>query len=177
MTAPPEACGPPDVAATAFVHPRASVCGRVRLDAGVSVWAGAVLRGDTDRITIGEGTNIQDLVMVHADPGVPATVGARVTVGHRAILHGCRVEDDVLIGMGAILLNGSHIGSGSIVGAGALVTEGMRVPPRSLVVGVPARVARETTVAERDRMGVSVERYRQLALAHRGGFVRYHPGT
>lgn len=174
MTSPIEPCGPPEVAASAFVHPRASVCGCVRLGEQVSIWGGAVLRGDTDRITIGDGTNLQDLVMVHADPGVPCTVGARVTVGHRAILHGCRIDDDVLIGMGAILLNRCHIGSGSIVGAGALVAEGTVVPPNSLVVGVPGRVVRETTEAERARMAVSGTRYRQLAVMHRDGVVRYH---
>ena len=98
--------GPPEVAPTAFVHPLASVCGTVRLAAGVSVWGGAILRGDTEQIAVGEGSNIQDLTMVHADPGKPTSVGARVTVGHRAILHGCTIDDDVLIGMGAILLNG-----------------------------------------------------------------------
>lgn len=174
MTSPIEPCGPPQVATSAFVHPRASVCGWVRLGAEVSIWGGAVLRGDTDRITIGDGTNIQDLAMVHADPGVPCSVGARVTVGHRAILHGCLIDDDVLIGMGAILLNRCHIGSGSIIGAGALVAEGTVIPPNSLVVGVPGRVVRETTEAERARLAISGTRYRQLAVAHRDGVVRYH---
>lgn len=174
MTSPIEPSGPPEVAASAFVHPRASVCGWVQLGEQVSVWGGAVLRGDTDRITIGDGTNIQDLVMVHADPGVPCTVGQRVTVGHRAILHGCLIDDDVLIGMGAILLNRCRIGSGSIIGAGALVAEGMVIPAMSLVVGVPGRVVRETTEAERAGFAHSAERYRALALAHRDGRVQYH---
>lgn len=174
MTSPIEPCGPPEVAASAFVHPRASVCGWVRLGEQVSVWGGAVLRGDTDRITIGDGTNIQDLVMVHADPGVPCAVGQRITVGHRAILHGCLIDDDVLIGMGAILLNRCRIGSGSIIGAGALVAEGTVIPPMSLVVGVPGRVVRETTEAERARFAQSAERYRVLAVAHRDGRVQYH---
>ncbi len=166
--------GPPQVAATAFVHPRASVCGAVSLGDGVSIWGGAVLRGDTEQITIGAGSNVQDLTMVHADPGQPTMIGARVTVGHRAILHGCTVDDDVLIGMGAILLNGSRIGTGSIVGAGALVREGQQVPPGSLVVGVPARLVRPTTEAERATVGRTSARYQALAAAHRDGLVLYH---
>ncbi len=168
--------GPPEVAPTAFVHPRASVCGTVRLAAAVSVWGGAILRGDTEQITIGEGSNIQDLTMVHADPGVPTTVGCRVTVGHRAILHGCTIEDDVLIGMGAILLNGCRIGRGSIVGAGALVAEDVVIPPDSLVLGVPGRIVRATTDAERARIQRAGETYRRLAGEHAGGLVLYHRG-
>lgn len=175
MTEPVTFRGPPDVAASAFVHPRASICGTVRLDDEVSVWGGAVIRGDTEQITIGAGSNIQDLTMVHADPGVPTVVGARVTVGHRAILHGCTVEDDVLIGMGAILLNRCHIGSGSIVGAGALVAEGVVIPPNSLVLGVPGKVVRATSEVEREKTARSVTTYRRLARAHRDGDVRYHP--
>ena len=169
--------GPPDVDATAFVHPRASVCGTVTLAAQVSVWGGAVIRGDTEQITIGDGSNIQDLVMVHADPGIPTAVGARVTVGHRAILHGCLVEDDVLIGMGAILLNRCRIGRGSIVGAGALVAEGVVIPPDSLVIGVPGRVVRTTTPEERERIARSGATYRRLAVEHHDGQVRYHPAS
>ncbi len=169
--------GPPAVHATAFVHPRASVCGTVTLGAGVSVWGGAVIRGDTEQITIGDGSNIQDLVMVHADPGVPTTVGAQVTVGHRAILHGCQIEDDVLIGMGAILLNRCRIGRGSIVGAGALVAEGVVIPPDSLVLGVPGKVVRATTAEERDRIDRSGATYRRLAQEHADGLVRYHPAS
>ncbi|HYW50860.1 MAG TPA: gamma carbonic anhydrase family protein [Gemmatimonadaceae bacterium] len=166
--------GPPDVAPDAYVHPRASVCGMVTLAAGASVWAGAVLRGDTDRLTIGAGSNIQDLTMVHADRGVPTTVGERVTVGHRAILHGCTIEDDVLIGMGAILLNRCVIGRGSIIGAGALVAEGIVIPPGSLVLGMPGRVVRSTTTEEHARIARSSEHYQRLATAHRDGVVIYH---
>jgi len=175
MTPPDEGFrGPPEVAPTAFVHPRASVCGTVRLAGGVSVWGGAILRGDTEQITVGEGSNIQDLTMVHADPGVPTSVGARVTVGHRAILHGCTIEDDVLIGMGAILLNGCRIGRGSIVGAGALVPEGVVIAPESLVLGMPGKVVRATTGAERAMILRTSETYQRLANAHGGGRVRYH---
>lgn len=178
MTAPrPDAeafRGPPEVAPSAFVHPRASVCGTVRLEDEVSVWGGAVIRGDTEQVTIGAGSNIQDLCMVHADPGVPTSVGRNVTVGHRAILHGCTIEDDVLIGMGAILLNRCRIGTGSIVGAGALVPEGMVIPPNSLVLGMPGRVVRETTPEERAKTARSGATYRRLAGEHRSGSVRYH---
>ena len=130
---------------TAFIAPGAIVLGDVWLGAESSVWYNAVIRGDVDRIAIGEQTNIQDLTMIHADPGIPCTVGNRVTVGHRVILHGCTIEDDCLIGMGAILLNGVRVGRGSIVGAGALLLENMEVAPGSLVVGVPARVVRPLT--------------------------------
>ncbi len=175
MSEPPAFRGPPEVAATAFVHPRASVCGTVRLGEDVSVWGGAVIRGDTEQITIGAGSNIQDLTMVHADPGVPTVVGARVTVGHRAILHGCTIEDDVLIGMGAILLNRCHVGPGSIIGAGALVAEDVVIPPNSLVLGVPGKVVRGTTEAERARTARSGATYQRLAGEHRDGRVLEHP--
>ena len=127
---------------TAFIAPGAIVLGDVHLGAESSVWYNAVLRGDTDRITIGARTNIQDLTMIHADPGVPCTVGERVTVGHRVILHGCTIEDDCLIGMGAIILNGARVGRGSVIGAGALVRENAEIAPGSLVVGVPAKEIR-----------------------------------
>jgi len=156
------------------VHPRASVCGTVTLGAEASVWGGAVLRGDTEQITIGAGSNVQDLCIVHADPGSPTTIGERVTIGHRAIVHGCTIEDDVLVGMGAILLNRCRIGRGSIVGAGALVPEDVIVPPDSLVLGLPGRVVRQTTPAERARSAQSGETYRRLAVEHRDGAVRYH---
>jgi len=166
--------GPPLVDPTAWVHPGASLCGTVTLGPLVSVWGGCVLRGDTDQITIGAGSNIQDLTMVHTDAGLPLHVGAQVTVGHRAILHGCHIEDAVLIGMGAILLNRCRIGTGSIVGAGALVAEGVEVPPNSLVLGVPGKVVRQTTEAERARIAGSALHYQRQAAAHRDGVVRYH---
>lgn len=168
--------GPPQVHATAFVHPRSSVCGTVSLGAEVSVWGGAVLRGDTEQITIGAGSNVQDLCMVHADPGCPTTVGEGVTIGHRAIVHGCTVEDDVLVGMGAILLNRCRIGRGSIVGAGALVPEDVVIPPDSLVLGMPGRVVRQTTAEERERTARTAATYRRLAVEHGDGSVLYLPG-
>src|SRR3954452_17309982 len=121
---------------TAFIARAAIVLGDVHLGRSASLWYNAVVRGDTERIVIGDETNIQDLSMVHADPGFPCLVGRRVTVGHRVILHGCTVEDECLIGMGAILLNGVRVGKGSVIGAGAVLVEGMDVPSSSLVLGV-----------------------------------------
>jgi carbonic anhydrase/acetyltransferase-like protein (isoleucine patch superfamily) len=169
--------GPPVAAATAFIHPRASVCGSVTIAEAVSVWGGAVIRGDADPITIGHGSNIQDLTMVHTDLGIPTSIGANVTVGHRAILHGCQIEDSVLIGMGAILLNRCRIGSGSIIGAGALIPEGVQIPPNSLVLGMPGKVVRDTTPEERERIIRSAEGYQRLAQAHAEGRVIYHGGS
>jgi carbonic anhydrase/acetyltransferase-like protein (isoleucine patch superfamily) len=166
--------GPPVIASSAFIHPRASLCGWVTIADSASVWAGAVLRGDTEPITIGPGSNIQDLTMVHADIGIPTTVGANVTIGHRAILHGCRIDDNVLIGMGAILLNRCRVGSGSIIGAGALIAEGVEIPPNSLVLGMPGKVVRQTTAEEREKIARSAEGYRRLAQAHADGRVIYH---
>jgi carbonic anhydrase/acetyltransferase-like protein (isoleucine patch superfamily) len=131
------------------------------------VWPTAVLRGDNDAIVIGEDCNVQDGTIVHVDPGLPCTIGRRVAIGHRAIVHGATIADDCLIGMGAILLNRVVVGSGSIVGAGAVCREGMEIPPNSLVVGVPARVIRETTDAERARIAHTVRAYLELQHVHR----------
>ena len=125
-----------------WVAPGAQVIGKVRLGAGVSVWFGAVLRGDNELIDIGAGTNIQESVIIHTDMGYPATIGANCTIGHRAIIHGCSIGDNSLVGMGATILNGAKIGRNSLVGANALVTEGKEFPDNSLIVGAPARVIR-----------------------------------
>ena len=162
----------PDLHPTAFVHPLAAVIGDVTLGAAASVWPFAVLRGDSDRIVVGEGSNVQDGAVVHVDHGVPATLGARVAVGHRAIVHGATVEDDCLVGMGAILLNRVVLGRGSIVAAGAVVPEGTVVPPDSLVIGVPGRVKRLTTDAERARVARTVASYVALQDAYRRGDFR-----
>lgn len=154
---------------SAFIHPAAFVCGDVTLGPRVSVWPTAVLRGDTAAIVVGADSNVQDGTVIHVDAGVPATVGARVGIGHRAVVHGATVEDDCLIGMGAILLNGVVVGRGSIIGAGALCPEGMRVPPGSLVLGVPGRVVRATTDAERERIARTVASYVALQERHRAG--------
>lgn len=126
----------------AFRAANAIVTGDVTLGEDVGVWFGCVLRGDDAPLVIGARTNVQDLTMIHADPGVPNVIGSGVTIGHRCVLHGARIEDDALVGMGAILLGGSIIGSGSLIAAGAVVREGFEVPPRSLVAGVPARIVR-----------------------------------
>jgi carbonic anhydrase/acetyltransferase-like protein (isoleucine patch superfamily) len=155
----------------AFIAPGAVVLGDVTLGREASVWYQCVVRADMAPIVIGEATNIQDLTMVHVDEGVPCTIGHRVGVGHRAILHGCAIEDEVLVGMGAILLNDVHVGSGSVIGAGAVLPEGMRVPPRSLVLGVPGRVVRPVDAALAARIRSTWEHYVVLARRHRAGAV------
>jgi carbonic anhydrase/acetyltransferase-like protein (isoleucine patch superfamily) len=159
---------------TAFIHPLAFVCGDVTLGARVSVWPTAVVRGDTAPITIGDDSNVQDGTVVHVDHGVPCTIGARVAIGHRAIVHGATIEDDCLIGMGATLLNRVHVGSGSIVGAGAVCREGQVIPANSLVLGVPGRVVRQTTAEERERIRRTVASYLDLQERHaKGAFARH----
>ena len=156
-----------------FIHDDATVLGDVVLGDRVSVWPTAVIRGDTARITIGDDSNVQDGTIVHVDHDVPTTIGKRVAIGHRAIVHGATIEDDCLIAMGAILLNHVHVGSGSIIGAGAVCKEGMVIPPRSLVLGVPGRVVRQTTDEEVERIRRTVESYLDLQVRHRrGDFVR-----
>ena len=157
-----------------FIHPLAFVCGDVRLGADASVWPFAVVRGDNERIVIGPESNVQDGAVLHADPGLPCTLGARVSVGHRAVVHGATVEDEVLVGMGALVLNGAVIGTGSIVGAGAVVREGMAVPPGSLLVGVPARLVRAVSEAERTRIARTAAAYVALQARHRAGAIRRH---
>lgn len=157
----------PRIDATAYVADGARVIGDVVLGPAASVWFNAVLRGDTERIAIGAGSNIQDGAIVHADPGFPCTVGANVVTGHGAILHGCEIGDDCLIGMGAIVLNGATIGPGSIVAAGALVPEGKAFPARSLIMGVPARVVRETTEQDLAQIASGANHYQERARVYR----------
>ncbi len=149
----------PTLAADVYVAPGAHVIGRVTLGPHVSIWFGAVLRGDNDPIVIGADSNVQDGAMVHADPGVPTTIGRGVTIGHHAIVHGATVGDNSLIGMGATLLNRVVIGANCIVGAGALVTEGKVFPAGSLIVGSPARVVRSLTETEIAALGLSAATY------------------
>ncbi|QGV81775.1 gamma carbonic anhydrase family protein [Streptomyces ficellus] len=156
----------PDVHPDAFAAPTSVVVGEVTMAAGASVWYHAVLRADCGPIVLGADSNIQDNCTVHVDPGFPVTVGERVSVGHNAVLHGCTVEDDVLVGMGATVLNGAHIGAGSLIAAQALVPQGMRVPPGSLVAGVPAKVKRELTAEEREGIKLNATMYVELARAH-----------
>jgi len=154
----------PVVADDAFVAAGAVIVGDVRLEAGSSVWYNAVLRAEAEPIVLGEGSNLQDTVVCHVDAGYPLTVGRNVSVGHGAVLHGCTVEDDSLVGMNATVLNGAVIGAGSLVAAGAVVLEGTIVPPGSLVAGVPGKVRRELTEAERDGIRRNAASY----LAHVG---------
>jgi len=154
---------------TVFIARGALVMGDVKIASQASVWYNTVVRADCERIEIGEASNLQDLTMVHADPGYPCLVGRRVTVGHRCVLHGCIIEDECLIGMGAILLNGVRIGRGSMVGAGAVLTEGTVIPPRSLVIGVPGRVVRELDQALIDRIEHAWQHYVEQATRHRTG--------
>ncbi|MCO6390493.1 gamma carbonic anhydrase family protein [Aliihoeflea aestuarii] len=143
--------------ATNWIAPDAHVIGKVTLGRDVGVWFGAVLRGDNERITIGEGSNIQEHAVMHTDPGMPLTVGAGCTIGHRAILHGCTIGDNSLVGMGATILNGAKIGKNSLVGAGALVTEGKEFPDNSLIVGASAKVIR--TISSDDALRASAKSY------------------
>ena len=159
----------PTIHPSAFVYSTAVVLGDVTLGAHVSVWPTAVIRGDTDSITIGDDSNVQDGTIIHVDVGFPVTIGKRVGIGHRAIIHGATIEDDVLIAMGAVLLNGAHVSTGSIVGAGAVVREGMKIPPNSLVLGVPGRIARSTTNEEHERIRKTVQSYLDLQEQYRSG--------
>jgi carbonic anhydrase/acetyltransferase-like protein (isoleucine patch superfamily) len=154
---------PEQVAADAFVAPNATLLGDVTLGSQASVWYGAVIRGDIERIVIGSCSNIQDLVVLHADPGMPCLIGQRVTVGHAAIVHGAVVEDEALIGIRATVLNGARIGRGSLIGAGALVTEGTEIPPGKLAVGIPARVIRDLTAEDRARLDKTWKNYVRAA--------------
>ncbi|MGO1199289.1 MAG: gamma carbonic anhydrase family protein [Brachybacterium sp.] len=157
----------PQVPETAWVAPNATLVGQVTLSESSSVFYSSVLRGDMDSITIGPGSNIQDGCVVHTDTGFPAVVGAGVSVGHRAVLHGCTVEDDSLIGMGAVVLNGAVVGAGSLVAAGAVVTEGMQIPPGSLVAGVPAKVRKELDEDGLEALRENARVYVDLASKHR----------
>jgi carbonic anhydrase/acetyltransferase-like protein (isoleucine patch superfamily) len=163
----PFAGNAPAVHDSAFVAPTASIIGNATLAEDSSAFYGVSVRADTAAITVGAGSNLQDNVVLHADPGFPCTVGERVSVGHAAVVHGCTVEDDCLIGMGATVLNGAVIGTGSLVAAGAVVLEGTVVPPRSLVAGVPGKVRRELTDEEYDGVRANATRYVELARAHR----------
>ena len=149
----------PRLGADVYVAPGAHIVGRVTLGAGASVWFGAVLRGDNDPITVGEESNIQDGAMIHADPGVPTTIGREVKIGHHAIVHGATIGDRSLIGMGATVLNRAVIGADCIVGANALVTEGKTFPAGSLIVGAPARLVRPLTEAEIAGLRLSAATY------------------
>ncbi len=156
----------PDLSLAAFVAENATVIGWVKLAAGVSVWYGAVLRGDVERIEVGECTNIQDGAILHGDPGKPTILAEYVTVGHRAVIHSACIERGCLIGIGAVVLDGVRVGTGSIIGAGAVVNKD--VPPLSLVVGVPGKRIREVSDSEAEGLIEHARRYEKLGLVHAG---------
>jgi len=151
--------------AVAYVAPSASLTGDVRLGEDASIWHNATLRGDLAPVVVGRGSNVQDGAILHVAHELPCIVGEDVTIGHGAIVHGCRVADRCLIGMGAIILNGAEIGEDSIVGAGALVTEGKQIPPRSLVLGNPARIVRTVKDTEIEKIQKTAQNYREMAAA------------
>ena len=144
-----------------WIAPDANLIGRIVVMTGASVWFGATLRGDNEPIVIGEGSNIQENCVIHTDMGYPATVGRNCTIGHKAMLHGCTIGDDTVIGMGATVLNGAKIGNGCLIGAGALVTEGKVIPDNSLVMGMPGKVVRAIDEETRKANLNSAEHYRQ----------------
>jgi carbonic anhydrase/acetyltransferase-like protein (isoleucine patch superfamily) len=153
-----------------FMAGNATVIGNVTVGKEVGIWFGAVVRADKDRIMIGNRSNIQDNCVVHTSKGFPVSIGKNVSVGHGAILHGCTIQDNVLVGMGAIVLNGANIGEGSVIGAGAVITEGMEVPARSVVVGIPARIIKQTNDAQTQHILNNASAYIELAreYAHHG---------
>jgi carbonic anhydrase/acetyltransferase-like protein (isoleucine patch superfamily) len=156
----------PHVAPDAYIAPSADLIGRVSIASGACVLFNAVVRGDTEAITLGEGSNLQDGVVVHADPGFPTTIGAGVSVGHNATVHGCTIGDRALIGMNATVLNGAVVGEGSLVAAGSVVLEGQVIPPRSLVAGIPAKVKRELTDEEYQAVVDNGVHYQELAAKY-----------
>ena len=159
----------PQVHATAWVADSAQVMGRVTLGEDASVWFGTVVRGDTDSITIGAGSNVQDASVLHADFGKPLVIGERVTVGHQVMLHGCTIGDESLIGIGAIVLNGAKIGRHCLVGAGALVTEGKEFPDGSMIIGSPAKAVRQLTPEQIEGLRLSAQHYVDNARRFRAG--------
>lgn len=162
----------PRVAESAWVAENAQVMGDVHLAAGASVWFGAVLRGDTEPIVVGEGSNIQDGSVLHADIGLPLTIGRHVTVGHQVMLHGCTIGDESLIGIGAVVLNGAKIGKNCLVGAGALVTEGKAFPDGSMILGSPARVVRQLSPEQIEGLRRSAQHYVENAERYRRGLKK-----
>ena len=157
----------PTIHDSAFVAHTAVLIGQASLGADSSAFYGVVVRGDTNSITVGEGSNLQDNVVLHADPGFPTNVGNGVSVGHGAVVHGCTVEDDCLIGMSATIMNGAVIGAGSLVAGGAVVLEGAIIPPGSLVAGVPAKVRRQLNAEELEHVKDNARTYVALARRHK----------
>ncbi|HEX4823402.1 MAG TPA: gamma carbonic anhydrase family protein [Candidatus Polarisedimenticolaceae bacterium] len=159
----------PSIGSGAWVAPNATLTGSVALGDFASIWYGCVLRGDLEPIAIGDETNVQDLTVVHVDHRCPVTIGRRVTIGHRAVVHGCTIDDEAVVGMGAVLLSGSRIGAGALVAAGAVVREGFTVPPGAVAAGVPAVLRGKVDDALRARFREGVESYLRLAARAREG--------
>jgi len=157
----------PRVHPDAFVAPSAVLVGHIIVEAGASVWFHAALRAEDEPVTIREGSNVQDGCVAHTDPGYPVAVGRGATVGHRAVLHGCTIDDGALIGMGAVVLNGARVGAEALVGSGAVVPEGASVPPRTLFLGVPGRVVRDLTDADLARVRAGAAHYVERAQLYR----------
>ena len=162
----------PQVDSTAWIADSAEVMGNVTLGPDASVWFGCVLRGDTESMTIGEGSNIQDLTVMHADHGLPLTIGKHVTVGHKVMLHGCTIGDESLIGIGAVVLNGARIGKNCLVGAGSLVTEGKEFPDGSMIMGTPAKVVRQLTPEQIEGLRHSAQHYIDNARRFKAGLKK-----
>lgn len=156
----------PQVDPSAWIAPTATLAGQVEIGPEASVWYGVAIRADLDRVSIGARSNVQDNSVLHTDPGLHLWLGQGVVVGHGAILHGCHIEDEVIVGMGAIVLNGARVGSGSIIGAGTLVPGGATIPPRSLVLGSPGGVKREITDDEVAHIRANATQYAELAHRH-----------
>lgn len=162
----------PQIDESAWLAESADVMGAVSLAAQTSVWFGAVIRGDTETITIGEGSNVQDLAVIHADNGMPVVVGKHVTVGHKVMLHGCTIGDESLIGIGAIVLNGVRIGKNCLVGAGSLVTEGKEFPDGSMILGSPAKVVRQLSLEQIEGLRASARHYINNARRYQAGLKK-----
>jgi carbonic anhydrase/acetyltransferase-like protein (isoleucine patch superfamily) len=159
----------PQIAESAWIADSAQVVGDVQVADNVGIWFGVVARGDTERLTIGKGTNVQDMAMLHADKGFPLTIGEHVTVGHKVVLHGCTIGDGSLIGIGAVVLNGAKIGKNCLVGAGALITEGKEFPDGSMILGSPAKVVRELSEQQQAMLQLSALHYIENAKRFKTG--------
>lgn len=157
----------PQIDPRAFVHEKAVVIGDVVLEEGVNVWPGAVLRGDIERIIVKSGASIQDGVVIHTDMGYPANVGKGTVIGHGCIIHGCRIGNNTLVGMGAIVLTGAEVGDDCVIGAGALIPEGKTVPSGSVMIGIPAKNVRSTEDRDRERIRETAAAYQELVKKYR----------
>ena len=162
----------PEIDPAAWVADEAVLIGKVMIEAGASVWFGAMIRGDNEEVRVGAGSNVQENCVLHTDMSYPLTIGANCTIGHKAMLHGCSIGDGTLIGMGATVLNGAKIGSGCLIGACALITEGKDIPDGSLVMGAPGKVVRELDATARAKLLASAAGYQANARRFRAGLVR-----